>query len=105
VQALAKALVHNTSLKELCLYNISSGQRGKQALAKMLTQNTSLKKLDFTYNQIGDQETRALAEALQRNFYLEFFSFLTPQIEQFCHRNQKGNVKRLQFQIFFFSKK
>ena len=69
--ALAQALHHNSTLKELDLStnNISDG--GAVALAQALHHNSTLKELDLFNNNISDGGVEALAQALHHNSTLK----------------------------------
>eukprot|EP00812_Abedinium_dasypus_P003266 NODE_1402_length_1151_cov_323.447080.p1 GENE.NODE_1402_length_1151_cov_323.447080~~NODE_1402_length_1151_cov_323.447080.p1 ORF type:complete len:335 (+),score=116.77 NODE_1402_length_1151_cov_323.447080:116-1006(+) len=70
-EALAAALQHNTTLKELYLRGNRIGDDGAKALAAALRHNTTLTVLDLEDNKIGDGGAEALAAALQHNTTLE----------------------------------
>ena len=69
--ALAEALHHNSTLKELYLSTNSIGDDGAVALAKALHHNSTLKILYLSYNGISDDGAVALAKALHHNSTLD----------------------------------
>ena len=71
VVALAQALHHNSTLKELYLYNNSISDAGAVALAQALHHNSTLKRLDLCNNSISDTGAVALAQALHHNSTLK----------------------------------
>ena len=69
--ALAQALHHNSTLKELYLSNNSISDAGAGALAQVLHHNSTLKELNVSNNSIGDAGAVALAQALHHNSTLK----------------------------------
>ncbi len=67
VASLAKGLVHNTSLKELVLYDCGVTDTGAKSLAEMIMSNTTLETLDICGNPILAEGVRHLAEGLEVN--------------------------------------
>jgi Ran GTPase-activating protein (RanGAP) involved in mRNA processing and transport len=103
-QALARAF-QNSNLTKLYLNDNQIGDKGARAFAKALRKNTVLKEFYLSTNPIGDVGARSFTRALRKNFYLEYFDFDNPkQMIAFCQRNQKANMERVQFQIFFQQK-
>lgn len=70
-QAIAEALLENTSLSTLKLGDNNIGAEGAQAIAKTLRINTSLRTLWLGGNNIGDRGAEAIAVALQTNTTLQ----------------------------------
>ena len=68
---LAQALHHNSTLKELCLSNNSISDAGAVALAQALHHNATLKELDLSNNSISDAGAVTLAQALHYNSTLK----------------------------------
>ena len=69
--ALAHALHHNCTLKELDLSNNNISDGGAVALAHALHRNCTLERLDLSNNSISDAGAVALAQALHHNSTLE----------------------------------
>ena len=69
--ALAQALHHNSTLKNLYLSNINISDAGAVALALALHHNSTLKLLDLSNNNINDAGAVALAHTLHHNSTLE----------------------------------
>ena len=69
--ALAQALHHNSTLLWLDLYNNSISDAGAVALAQALHHNSTLKELDLFNNSISDAGAVALAQALHHNSTLK----------------------------------
>ena len=69
--ALAHALHHNSTLKELYLSNNNISDAGAVALARALHHNSTLMMLNLYNNNISDAGAVALAQALHHNSTLE----------------------------------
>jgi hypothetical protein len=69
--ALGKALISNTSLKEINLEGNRMCERGATDMAEALKVNSTLERLDMSDNMIGDAGALALAEALDSNTTLK----------------------------------
>ena len=72
--ALAQALYHNSTLKELNLSNNNICDAGAIALAQALHHNCTLKKLDFSKNNIAGAGAVAIAQALHCNSTLKWLN-------------------------------
>ena len=70
--ALAQALHHNSTLRELDLSNNSISDAGAVALAQAFHHNSTLKELDLSNSSISDAGAVALARALHHNSTLEW---------------------------------
>ena len=64
-EALAKALLGNSTMEELFLGANSIGPKGAASLAMVITSNKTLRKLYVDGNQLGPQGAIVLAEALE----------------------------------------
>ena len=69
--ALAQALHHNSTLKELNLSHNNLSDAGATALAQALHHNSTLKELNLSHNNISDAGAIALAQALHHNSTLK----------------------------------
>ena len=81
--ALAEALHHNSTLKELFLDNNSISDDGAVALAKALHHNSTLKRLYLSSNSISDDGAEALAQALCHNSTLEILDLSNNSISDY----------------------
>ena len=70
-EALAQALHHNSTLKELVLSNNNISDAGAVALAQALHHNSTLKELYLSNNNISDAGAVALTQALHHNSTLK----------------------------------
>ena len=69
--ALAQALYHSSTLKELHLFNNSISDAGAVAIAQALHHNSTLERLYLSNDNISDAGAVALAQALHHNFTLK----------------------------------
>src|SRR3990167_4954697 len=75
IQAIAKALENNTTLKKLYLGNNALDIASLEALAHALRHNTTLTNLHFGNNNIPHEGLWALVNALKSNLTLTTLSF------------------------------
>ena len=69
--AIAQALHHNSTLKQLYLSFNSISDVGAEAIAQALHHNSTLKQLYLSFNSISDVGAEAIAQALHHNSTLE----------------------------------
>ncbi|WP_437710322.1 methyltransferase domain-containing protein [Sorangium sp. So ce448] len=82
-KAIGDALLANTALKELWLFNNEIGDVGGEALGDVLRKNASLATLCLNENRVGDSGAKAIGEALRTS---------TSLVELGLGRNQIGDV-------------
>lgn len=82
-KAIGDALLVNTALKELWLFNNEIGDAGGKALGDALRTNASLATLCLNENRVGDVGANSIGEALR---------FHTAMVELGLGRNQIGDV-------------
>ena len=97
-QALAEALITNTTVTCLYLYNNQIGDEGAKALAEALHENKTLTDLYLGFNLIGNEGAEALAKMLETNTTLTTLNLegnniedttLLRRIESYLARNRK----------------
>lgn len=74
--SIAKHLVGNTALKEVCLSSNDIGKAGALALADALRENSSLEMLDISSNDLASGTLLAFADALNVNTMLKTLRLL-----------------------------